>query len=535
MIDVILETSRAAILAGILVFLYNKGRKQAHLKHQGWTAILAGFGLLLCGSLIDITDNFPILNRFVIVGDTFVEEVLEKFVGYFGGFLLLSIGFSQWIPRVASEQQLKEYTAALEEQRVALEQFYELAESATRAKSEFLANMSHEIRTPLTAILGYAELVSDGCLRECSFGKQKMGEFVGTVVRNGEHLLELVNDILDLSRIEAGKLEIETSRCSLAEVVDDVMSLMSVRAEAKNLSLEAEYVGRVPKYIQSDPTRLRQILINLLGNAIKFTDSGSVHLAVRLIGSPKSPSHLSFDVSDTGIGITEEQKPMLFEPFSQADSSTVREFGGTGLGLAISRQLARMLGGDITFTSTPGKGSAFCLTLGAGPLEGVPLLEYPVEENVDVEEEKLASPQARLDCRVLLAEDCPDNQRLISLILAKAGAEVTVAENGQIAYDQALAARDQGMPFEVILMDMQMPVMDGLTTTRKLREKGYTGTIIALTANAMLGDDEKCREAGCDAYLSKPIDRARFLPTIAEYSHRKVTEVEKAERLVPGE
>ena len=534
MIDVTLETIRAAILAGILAFLYNKGRKQAYLRHQGWTTILAGFGLLLFGSLIDITDNFPILNRFVVVGDTIVEEVLEKFVGYFGGFLALSIGFSQWIPRVASEQQLREYTAALEEQRVALEQFYELAESATRAKSEFLANMSHEIRTPLTAILGYTELVSDGCLRQCSFGKQRMGEYVGTVVRNGEHLLQLVNDILDLSRIEAGKLEIERRRCSPIEVVDDVISLMSVRAAAKTLPLEAGYLGPVPEYIQSDPTRLRQILINLLGNAIKFTNSGSVRLAVRLIGSAKGPSHLSFEVSDTGIGIAEEQMPMLFEPFSQADSSTVRLYGGTGLGLVISRQLARMLGGDITLTSTPGKGSTFCLTIGTGALDGVPLLDNPSEESGDAEEAELASPQARLDCRVLLAEDGLDNQRLISLILTKAGAEVTVADNGQIAFDEALTARDQGRPFEVILMDMQMPTMDGLTATRKLREKGYAGTIIALTANAMLGDDEKCRNAGCDAYLSKPIDRAHFLPTIAEYSRRKAAEVEKVELLLPG-
>ena len=391
------------------------------------------------------------------------------------------------------------------------------AEDATRAKSEFLANMSHEIRTPMAAILGFTEILlgEDG-------GEEPSPNQVDaleTIKRNGEHLLDLINDILDLSKIESGKLEIERTACSPARVLADVLSLMRVRAEAKNLPLEVEYVGAIPEQIYSDPTRVRQILINLLGNAVKFTETGTVRVTTRLVYSPGKATCLQFDVADTGIGLTPEQIAKLFQPFTQADASTARRFGGTGLGLTISKRLAEMLGGDISITSEAGKGSTFTVTVETGPLEGSRMLDNPSEAVAETRQKvkECLTPAIKLNCRLLLAEDGPDNQRLISFVLRKAGADVTLAENGQIARQKALAARDSGEPFDVILMDMQMPVMDGQTATRKLREDGYTGLIIALTANAMAGDEQECRQAGCDGYATKPIDRSRLFAEIARH------------------
>jgi len=242
-------------------------------------------------------------------------------------------------------------------------------------------------------------------------------------------------------------------------------------------------------------------------------------LLTRLVQSTSKPPCLQFDVIDTGIGMTSEQASKLFQPFTQADTSTTRKFGGTGLGLTISKRLSELLGGDITISSEPGKGSTFSLTVETGPLDEVTMLENVAETVAQSRQKVKASttPTVKLDCRILLAEDGPDNQRLIAFILKKAGADVTVAENGQIALDEALAARDAGNPFDVILMDMQMPVMDGYTATRKLREADYTGPIIALTAHAMDGAKEECLNAGCDDYATKPIDRTRLLETITNY------------------
>ena len=431
-----------------------------------------------------------------------------------------------------TEMELRNTAAALEAANQALEEFNQLAETANRAKSEFLANMSHEIRTPMTAILGYSDVLLGELEQESSLSA------VQTIKRNGEHLLNLINDILDLSKIEAGKLVVEQISCSPIQVVADVASLMRVRAQAKNIPLDIEYAGSIPESIHCDPIRLRQILINLIGNAIKFTETGSVRVLTRLIQSSDRPSWLQFDVIDTGIGMTQEQVLRLFKPFMQADSSTSRKFGGTGLGLSISKRLAKLLGGDILVSSTPGEGSTFSVTVETGALDGVQMLESPAEAMAEGRREPKPNAVAdvKLDCRILLAEDGPDNQRLLSFVLTKAGAEVTVVEDGHIAYEQALAARDEGRPFEVVLMDMQMPIMDGYTATKKLREEGYDGPIIALTANAMLGDDEKCREAGCDGYLTKPIDRAKFLPVIATYAqHLSVTsKVGDAPSLTPN-
>ncbi len=416
-----------------------------------------------------------------------------------------------------ANEKLQHTVDALESANRALEEFSEATEAANRAKSEFLANMSHEIRTPMTAILGFADVLcgEPGLDR----APPERIEAIETIRRNGNYLLKLINDILDLSKIEAGKLEVERTACSPVQVLEEVLALMRVRGDAKNIPLKLEYAGAIPEVIRCDPLRLKQILINLVGNAVKFTETGSVRMVARLLRPPAKPALLQVEVIDTGIGLTEEQASRLFQPFSQADASTTRKFGGTGLGLTISKRLAEMLGGGITLHSEPGKGSTFSVTVKTGDLEGVRLLDGPTEAAAPATPAPPvgnAAPPVRLDGRILLAEDGPDNQRLIAFVLKKAGAEVTVAENGQIAHDEALAARARGEPFDLILMDMQMPVMDGYTATAKLRAAGYTGPIVALTAHAMAGDDTKCLAAGCDGYLTKPIDRAVFLPAVAE-------------------
>ena len=400
------------------------------------------------------------------------------------------------------------------------------AQIATRAKSAFLANMSHEIRTPMTAIMGFTETLLDS-----EQSPSDRLNAVHTVRRNGEHLLQLINDILDISKIEAGRLEIENISCSPVQLVADVHDLMSVRAKQKNLPFNVEYVGPVPATIQTDPTRLKQILVNLIGNAIKFTDEGAVRLVIRYLDTrstgetDSSGPMLQFDIIDTGIGITPEQMDKLFQPFSQADSSTTRRFGGTGLGLMISVRLAEVLGGGITVESQPGKGSSFRFTVATGPLGDVKLLTDPAAATV-TQPDAGAKPSADTDslaCRILLAEDGVDNQRLIDHVLSRAGAEVTVVENGKLAVDAALATLDLGgpdhpqPPFDVILMDMQMPVMDGYEATGLLRQKGYTGPIIALTAHAMASDRQKCLNAGCDDYATKPINRRTIIQTIQRH------------------
>ncbi|MHB1036565.1 MAG: ATP-binding protein [Pirellulales bacterium] len=394
------------------------------------------------------------------------------------------------------------------------------ADSDCRSKGEFLANMSHEIRTPMTAILGFTEVLrreehAAGASPECI-------EAIDTITRNGEHLLRLINDILDLSRIEAGRFEAEAVPCSPSQVMAEVQSLMQVPAGAKGLRLETECASPIPETIHSDPLRLRQILLNLVGNAIKFTEQGSIRLRVQLVHDGHAKPALRFDVVDTGIGMTSDQMVRLFRPFSQADQSTTRRFGGSGLGLAISQRLAQMLGGQITVQSKSGQGSVFSLAIPTGPLAGVKMIQsLPV---VTVTRAPDAVEPA-LDCRILLAEDGPDNQRLISFLLKKAGARVTVVENGQRAVEEAMSELDRGDPFDVILMDMQMPVLDGYEASTRLRRSGYTGTIVALTAHAMADDRAKCLEAGCDDYVTKPIDRAGLIKAIRRHLTRRATEV----------
>ena len=387
------------------------------------------------------------------------------------------------------------------------------AEAANRAKSEFLANMSHEIRTPMTAVIGYSDVLLRG-------GKDQDTVHAAQIIkRNGHHLLDLINDILDLSKIEAGKQEVALQACSPQKIVADVVSTMRVRAEEKGLRLSVACEAGVPEQVATDPDRLRQILMNLVGNAIKFTDAGNVQVMMRLDEASGGDAGLRFDVIDTGIGMSEEQMGPLFQPFSQVDGSARRRFGGTGLGLAISKRLAGMLGGDIAVRSKPGQGSTFSLVLGVGSLDDTAVPDVPktaVKTTRPVSNAYDAT-EIGLNCRVLLAEDNLSNQQLTVLLLQDSGAEVTVVDNGQLAIECARTAQTEGKPFDVILMDMMMPVMDGYEATRCLRSEGYDRPIIALTANAMEGDKTKCLNSGCDDYLSKPLDRAALIETIAAY------------------
>ena len=383
----------------------------------------------------------------------------------------------------------------------------QVAEAANRAKSEFLANMSHEIRTPMTAILGFTDILLGDLVTEEAIESGR------TIKRNGEHLLKIINDILDLSKIEAEKCTVDLQKCSPSQIASEVISLMKVRADAKGLPLTLEVRGAIPEKITTDPARLRQILVNMIGNAIKFTEVGNVRVVMRLDTMPDSDPKLICDVIDTGIGMSDEQMSLLFRPFSQADNSLTRRFGGTGLGLAISKRMAGILGGDIGVRSSPGEGSTFSLSIGTGKLDSV-ISQEPSKAVAVKESVGKAKAAQKLACRILFAEDGPDNQRLISFLLRKAGAEVELAENGQIAFDLALAAQESGIPFDVILMDMQMPVMDGYEATRGLRTAGYEGPIIALTAHAMTEDRQKCIDAGCDGYITKPIDPKKLVGEI---------------------
>jgi len=401
----------------------------------------------------------------------------------------------------------------------------EAAEGASKAKGEFLANMSHEIRTPMTAILGFAEIVGNSldCCDVCPehqdcAARARNKENIQIIHRNGEHLLELINGILDLSKIEAGKMETERIACRPVQLVEDVASLVRAQAIEKGLSLDVRYDWPLPEAILSDPVRIRQILVNLASNAVKFTAAGAVAITIRCrMDAPAGPAIMEFDVADTGAGMTGEQLEQIFQPFTQADSSTTRKHGGTGLGLTISKKLAQALDGDITVASRAGEGSTFTLTVEAALPQNVRMLNSleDVAPRVCPATRPNLSQSVRLRGRILLAEDGADNQLLISTILRKAGAQVELAANGREALDKAMSAMSAGTCYDAILMDMQMPEMDGYQATRQLRLAGYEAPIIALTAHAMAGDRAKCLAAGCDEYTTKPVDRLGLLNMLA--------------------
>ena len=378
------------------------------------------------------------------------------------------------------------------------------AVAASGAKSAFLANMSHEIRTPLTSIIGFAEL-----LQSPEVANDDKAAALHSIIRNGRHLLEVINDILDLSKVETGQVEVERIEVDLPVLLRDIHTLVAGRAKEKSLRFVVAPRLPLPACIVSDPVRLKQILLNLCSNAIKFTARGTVTLDVQYTAEPPA---LAFAVSDTGIGMTPEQMSRLFQPFVQADVSTTRRFGGTGLGLYLSRQLADALGATITVDSVAGEGSRFVLRLPLPQasrgsqwltLEG----DLEVRECGDFVASGFMVPELR--GQLLLAEDGVDNQRLLSAYLKQAGLGVTVVGNGREAVETALA-RD----FDLVLMDIQMPVLDGVSATQILRSCGYGGPIVALTANVMKSDVQRYREIGCNDVLAKPVERERFFGVI---------------------
>lgn len=406
--------------------------------------------------------------------------------------------------RVSAALRTYDNHLALQRERAA-------AHAAARSVREFLASMSHEIRSPMTAILGFADELLQH--RQAFHAVPECLAAIDTIQRNGVYLIDLINDILDVTKFEAGKLQIERVKTSACRAINEVVGLMRGRATKKKLSLGLEYAGPIPATVETDALRLRQIVTNLLSNAVKFTKKGRVHVKVWI--EPASPEPLlKVAVSDTGIGMTSEQLARLFIPYSQAGQSTVRKYGGTGLGLAISQKLAESLGGSITVESVHGQGTTFVAAVAAGPLDGVPTLSDPQAELSSVGpvggEESL-----RLSGRILLVEDGPDNQRLFAFLLKKAGAEVTVADNGAVGLGAALAAAGEGRPFDLVLMDMEMPVMDGYEATRRLRAADYEGPILALTAHAMERERQKAIEAGCNDFVTKPIQRRAFIQVLA--------------------
>jgi signal transduction histidine kinase/CheY-like chemotaxis protein/HPt (histidine-containing phosphotransfer) domain-containing protein len=508
----------AQMLFSSLLIQVSGGRIETHFHVFGSLAFLAFYRdwlVLVPATLVVAVDHFvrgvyfPVTVFGISSPEPWRWVEHAAWVIYEDVFLIMSCrnGVREMLLGAERTAELERINGEMQQQTEELHVAMKAAEAANHAKSAFLANMSHEIRTPLNGILGFTQLLRD----QPDGDAEERRDHLQTIHDSGRHLLTLINDVLDISKIESGQMEVESARCSPHEVIAATVSILRVRAQERGLNLDYFWKGEIPESIQTDPVRLRQILMNLVGNAIKFTEVGSVQIAAR-IQNGESPQFV-IDVMDTGVGIDPEARQRIFDPFVQADSSITRRFGGSGLGLSISRRLARLLGGDLTVESQPGRGSVFTLVIPTGSLEGVRMNRGSASDIIlppPAVERNLQSA-ALPPCRILIVEDGVTNRKLLRLVLSHAGADVRYAENGRAGVDLACAE-----PFDLILMDMQMPVMDGYAAAGELRRLGYTLPIIALTAHAMSGDEAKCRQAGCSGYLTKPIDPARLLAAVAD-------------------
>lgn len=496
------EKGTAALHLGVALFLYPRfWRRQRDVLASALVLAvvpqLAADGYLMASR--ELMDSFFNSAR-MLTGLAYVLPL---------GGLLLEI-LSAFRQHEDQAHRLSEQSARFRAQAEDLDQARMRAEEASRAKSEFLANMSHEIRTPLTAIVGYAELLVRP--RRESADREA---WIKGLRRGSNHLLSLVNDILDLSKIEAGKMGVSKTAQSPVHIVRQVVQLMRPQAREKMLNLSFELTGNLPREIDTDEVRLRQILVNLVSNAIKFTDVGGVTIRMR-VRRPSPPlAVLEISVEDTGIGIPEEKLSAVFAPFTQVAEGT-RE--GTGLGLDISIRMAQLLGGDLSVQSTEGEGSTFFLSLNLGPMSELDLTDpaelnrrselVPSEQNAGVED-------VRFDgLSVLVVDDGRDNQRILRFLLEEAGAQVGLAENGREAIDLIAAS---GKRYDLVLMDVQMPVMDGYEATEKLREMGFEAPIIAVTAYALARDLERVLAVGCDDFVTKPLIPADLLRTVERW------------------
>lgn len=430
----------------------------------------------------------------------------------FGGFLitvlLTMITWSLTRTRAKAILIARSMTKTIRESEIHQRALALQADSANKSKTEFLANMSHEIRTPMTSILGYSEILEENIGPRTS---DACCEAIVAIQRSGKHLMTVINDVLDLSKIESGKLTVDHEACSILEMVQGVEQSLRISASRKGLEFGVEFASAIPTQVCTDAYRIRQILINLIGNAIKFTSAGSVKIVL-----DADDECVMFSIVDTGDGIHDSEISKLFTPFEQIDNSLTRKHEGTGLGLVISKRLAYLLGGDLTVESQKNVGSTFTLCIPADCPEDVVMADMlPTEtQSIALPTRSGFTPTVveQFSGRILLVEDGVDNQMLIARVLRKAGLEVEVVENGQLAVD--VLSEDHGI--DLVLMDMQMPVMDGYTATRELRNRGCTLPIIALTAHAMEGAREECLAAGCDEYATKPINRERLFRVIKE-------------------